>query len=216
MRRTTPRFFQREQASPILDIMADEGSKPSPPPPPPPASGPLPPAPPKPAPTPPPAAPPAPPKPAPTPPPADSTASPGPPKAAPPKGRPQGKKRRPAPKGRPQGKKRRPAPKKGKPGQPPIGKKKGGRIKIKLGLRAKKLSEEADEYTDQIGWTTSGAETVLSDLKDIEEVTKKEPETITHHCTMCGSRMQIPRPKRERYKVICAHPECGHEDQIGF
>ncbi len=196
--------------------MADEGSKPSPPPPPPPASGPLPPAPPKPAPTPPPAAPPAPPKPAPTPPPADSTASPGPPKAAPPKGRPQGKKRRPAPKGRPQGKKRRPAPKKGKPGQPPIGKKKGGRIKIKLGLRAKKLSEEADEYTDQIGWTTSGAETVLSDLKDIEEVTKKEPETITHHCTMCGSRMQIPRPKRERYKVICAHPECGHEDQIGF
>jgi hypothetical protein len=196
--------------------MADEGSKPSPPPPPPPASGPLPPAPPKPAPTPPPAAPPAPPKPAPTPPPADSTESPGPPKAAPPKGRPQGKKRRPAPKGRPQGKKRRPAPKKGKPGQPPIGKKKGGRIKIKLGLRAKKLSEEADEYTDQIGWTTSGAETVLSDLKDIEEVTKKEPETITHHCTMCGSRMQIPRPKRERYKVICAHPECGHEDQIGF
>ncbi len=177
------------------DIMADEGGKPSPPPP---ASAPPPPAPPKPAPP-----PPAPPKPAPSPPPADSPESPGPPKSAPPKGRPQGKKRR-------------PAPKKGKPGQPPIGKKKGGRIKIKLGLRAKKLSEEADEYTDQIGWTTSGAETVLSDLKDIEEVTKKEPETITHHCTMCGSRMQIPRPKRERYKVICAHPECGHEDQIGF
>ena len=195
MRRTTPRFFQREQASPMPDIMADEGGKPSPPPP---ASAPPPPAPPKPAPP-----PPAPPKPAPSPPPADSPESPGPPKSAPPKGRPQGKKRR-------------PAPKKGKPGQPPIGKKKGGRIKIKLGLRAKKLSEEADEYTDQIGWTTSGAETVLSDLKDIEEVTKKEPETITHHCTMCGSRMQIPRPKRERYKVICAHPECGHEDQIGF
>ena len=128
----------------------------------------------------------------------------------------EGKKRRPAPKGRPKGKKRRPAPKKGKPGQPPIGKKKGGRLKIKLGLRAKKLSEEADEYTDQIGWTTSGSETVLSDLKDIDEVVKKEPESVTHHCTMCGSRMQIPRPKRERYKVICAHPECGHEDQIGF
>ena len=202
--RTAPRFFQRETASPMLDIMADEGNKPPPPPPPPPSATPPPPAPPKPAPAPQPAAPPAPPKPAPAPP------------APSPKGRPQGKKRRPAPKGRPQGKKRRPAPKKGKPGQPPIGKKKGGRIKIKLGLRAKKLSEEADEYTDQIGWTTSGAETVLSDLKDIEEVTKKEPETITHHCTMCGSRMQIPRPKRERYKVICAHPECGHEDQIGF
>ena len=184
--------------------MADEGNKPAPPPPPPPSAKPPPPAPPKAAPAPPPAAPPAPPK------------QPAPPAQRPSKGRPQGKKRRPAPKGRPQAKKRRPAPKKGKPGQPPIGKKKGGRIKIKLGLRAKKLSEEADEYTDQIGWTTSGAETVLSDLKDIEEVTKKEPETITHHCTMCGSRMQIPRPKRERYKVICAHPECGHEDRIGF
>ena len=189
--------------------MADEGTKTPPPPPPPTPSAPPPPAPPKPAPAPQPAAPPAPPKPAPAPQPAT-------PQTGPPKGRPKGKKRRPAPKGTPKGKKRRPAPKKGKPGQPPIGKKKGGRLKIKLGLRAKKLSEEADEYTDQIGWTTSGSETVLSDLKDIDEAVKKEPESVTHHCTMCGSRMQIPRPKRERYKVICAHPECGHEDQIGF
>ena len=45
---------------------------------------------------------------------------------------------------------------------------------------------------------------------------KKEPETITHHCSMCGIRMQIPRPTRERYKVVCAYPECGHEDQVGF
>ncbi len=173
--------------------MADEGSKPTPPPPPPPSAAPPPPAPPKPA-----AAP--------------QPAAPRPSNTLPPKKRrPQGKKRRPAPKGRPQGKKRRPAPK----GRPQ-GKKRGGRIKIKLGLRAKKMSEETDEYTDQIGWTTSGAETVLSDLKDIEEVTKKEPETLTHHCSMCGSRMQIPRPKRERYRVICAHPECGHEDRIGF
>ena len=189
--------------------MADEGTKTPPPPPPPTPSAPPPPAPPKPAPAPQPAAPPAPPKPAPAP-------QPAAPRSGPPKGSPKGKKRRPAPKGSPKGKKRRPAPKKGKPGQPPIGKKKGGRLKIKLGLRAKKLSEEADEYTDQIGWTTSGSETVLSDLKDIDEVVKKEPESVTHHCTMCGSRMQIPRPKRERYKVICAHPECGHEDQIGF
>ncbi len=78
------------------------------------------------------------------------------------------------------------------------------------------MSEETDTYTDQIGWTTSGSEIVLSDLKDVEEMEKKEPETHTHHCSMCGSRMEIPRPKRERYKVICAHPECGHEDQIGF
>jgi hypothetical protein len=185
--------------------MADEGSKPSPPPPPPPA----PPAPP---------APPVPPVPT-KPPPAPPTQSPPnrPPEAAPPKGKPQGKRRRPPPKkGKPQGKRRRPPPKKGKPGQPPIGKKRGGRIRIKLGLRAKKMSEETDTYTDQMGWTTSGSEIVLSDLKDAEEMEKKEPETHTHHCSMCGSRMQIPRPKRERYKVICAHPECGHEDQIGF
>ena len=120
------------------------------------------------------------------------------------------------PKGRPKGKKRKPNPKKGKPGTPPITKKKGRRIKIKLGLRAKKLSEDTDSYSDQIGWTTSSSETTLSDFDEVEETISKEPETITHHCTMCGSRMEIPRPKRERYKVICAHPECGHEDQIGF
>ena len=181
--------------------MAGEDNTPPPPPKPAAPAPPPPPPPPKPA--------------APAPPPPNSQQ----PKPAP-KGRPEGK-RRPAPKKgkrRPAPKKgkRRPAPKKGKPGQPPIGRKKGGRIKIKLGLRAKKLSDQTDEYTDQIGWTTSGSETVLSDLNSIEEVTKKEPETLTHHCTMCGSRMEIPRPKRERYKVICAHPECGHEDRVGF
>ena len=50
----------------------------------------------------------------------------------------------------------------------------------------------------------------------IEENIKKEPETLLHQCSMCGIRMEIPRPKRERYKVICAYPECGHEDNIGF
>ena len=152
----------------------------------------------KPAPTPP--APAAPPKPAPA----------APPKRGPPRAKPDGRR----PKAKP--KRQRQAPKKGKPGQPPIGKKKGGRIKIKLGLRSKKISEDTDSYTDQIGWTTSGSETVLSDLKDIEEIEKKEPETITHHCSMCGIRMQIPRPTRERYKVVCAYPECGHEDKVGF
>ena len=148
--------------------------------------------------------PPGPPKPAPaTPPP------PAPPNVAPP---PSQKPANRPPKSKPQGK-RRP---KGKPAQPRKGKKRGGRIKIKLGLRAKKLAEDTDTYTDQIGWTTSASETVLSDLKDAEELVKKEPETLTHHCTMCGSRMEIPRPKRDRYKVICAHPECGHEDRIGF
>ncbi len=195
--------------------MADEGSRQTPPPPPP--------GPPKPAPAPQPTTPPGPPKPAPAtpPPPAPPNVAPPPsqkPANRPPKSKPQGKRRpkgKPAnrpPKSKPQGK-RRP---KGKPAQPRKGKKRGGRIKIKLGLRAKKLAEDTDTYTDQIGWTTSASETVLSDLKDAEELVKKEPETLTHHCTMCGSRMEIPRPKRDRYKVICAHPECGHEDRIGF
>ncbi len=94
--------------------------------------------------------------------------------------------------------------------------KKGRRIKIKLGLRAKKISEEVDSYTDQIGWTTSTSDTTLSDFDESEEIVKREPDTLIHHCSMCGSRMEIPKPKRERYKVICAHPECGHEDIIGY
>jgi len=27
--------------------------------------------------------------------------------------------------------------------------------------------------------------------------------------------MRIPKPTRDRYTVICAYPECGHEDSIG-
>ncbi len=50
----------------------------------------------------------------------------------------------------------------------------------------------------------------------MEVVTKKGPETTTHQCTMCGARMEIPAPKRDRYKVICAHPDCGHVDVIGL
>ena len=193
---TAPRFFQREPASPTSDSVADEQIKPPPPPPP---RAPPPPAPPKPRAPP----PPAPPKP-------QATSPP-----APPKPRPKPRKK---PSVKPKGKRRRrPAPKKGKPGQPPVGeKKKGRRIRIKLGLRANRISEEVDTYTDQIGWTTSSSEMVLSDYKEEEEIVKKEPDTLIHHCTMCGSRMEIPKPKREKYKVICAHPECGHEDNIGF
>jgi hypothetical protein len=53
-------------------------------------------------------------------------------------------------------------------------------------------------------------------FEDYEDPTPQEPEIVTHQCTMCGAMMRIPRPKRERYKVICAHPECGHSDFIGI
>jgi len=26
---------------------------------------------------------------------------------------------------------------------------------------------------------------------------------------------QIPKPKRARYKVECANPDCGHGDELG-
>ncbi|MBR79207.1 MAG: hypothetical protein CMA88_00250 [Euryarchaeota archaeon] len=156
----------------------------------------------------------------PAPPPPSAPPPTAPPKSVPPSKKPAPKARpkpRRKPPGKPKGRKgKRPAPRKSKPGQPPVGEKKGRRIKIKLGLRANRISEDVDTYTDQIGWTTSSSETVLSDLKDAEEIVKKEPDTLMHHCSMCGSRMEIPKPKRDRYKVICAHPECGHEDNIGL
>ena len=97
-----------------------------------------------------------------------------------------------------------------KPGSAP--KKKGRRIKIKLGLRQNRLTEEEDTYHDQVGWTVS--QEVLEPLDAVEE--KHKPEVVNHQCSMCGSIMQIPQPKRERYKVICAYSECGHEDMIGI
>jgi hypothetical protein len=94
----------------------------------------------------------------------------------------------------------------------PTPKKKGRRIKIKLGLKQKFLSSDEDTYEDQVGWTVSQA--VLEPLEDVEEIQK--PEVVSHQCSMCGSIMQIPQPKRDRYKVICAYSECGHEDMIGI
>ena len=157
-----------------------------------------PPPPPKKAPPPPKKAPPPPPKKA--PPPAPKKAPP-PPKKAPPPGK---RKKRPAPP-----KKGRKGKRKPKEGQP---KKKGRRIKIKLRLKQSTISEEDDSYTDQVGWT------VTHDEMDefIEEPVNKEPEIVDHQCSMCGSMMRIPRPKRDRYTVICAYPECGHEDTIGM
>ena len=94
----------------------------------------------------------------------------------------------------------------------PTPKKKGRRIRIKLGLKQKFLSSDEDTYEDQVGWTVSQA--VLEPLEDVEEIQK--PEVVSHQCSMCGSIMQIPQPKRDRYKVICAYSECGHEDMIGI
>ena len=143
-------------------------------------------------------------------PPPPKKAPPPPPKKAPPpptkKAPPPPKKRRKAPPPK-KGRKGKRKPKK-KEAQP---KKKGRRIKIKLRLKQSSISDEDDSYTDQVGWTVTQDE--MDDY--IEEPVNKEPEIVDHQCTMCGAMMRIPRPKRDRYTVICAHPECNHEDTIG-
>ena len=116
-------------------------------------------------------------------------APPPPPKKAPPKGKPRGKPR----------------------GKPKSKAKKGRRIKINLRLRQSKITEEDDSYSDQLGWTVSN-----EDFEEPEAPINKEPESITHQCSFCGAMMRIPKPTRDRYTVVCAHPECGHEDKIGF
>ena len=119
---------------------------------------------------------------------------PPPPPPPPPKGK----------KGPPPPPKARKAPPQGKP------KKRGRKIRIKLGLKQSKIKEEKESYEDQVGWTVT--QQILEPYEDLEA---QEAEVVTHQCSMCGSIMQIPQPKRERYKVICAYSECGHEDVIG-
>ena len=131
--------------------------------------------------------------------------------------------KRPAPKGKGKPPSKRGPPPKGKPKAPPTKKPKGKpksrpaqkkkkrrRLRIKLGLRESEISDESGRYKDEVGWTSAG--TILDDLEDTRP---KEPEVITHQCSMCGSILQIPKPKRDRYKVQCAYPECGHADMIG-
>jgi len=95
----------------------------------------------------------------------------------------------------------------------PLKKKAGGkkrrRRKMKLTLRSKGIKGKSN-YQDKVGWSTDDTGQVLHD-----EDKSSEPQEIEHQCSMCGSMMRIPRPTRDRYKVVCAHPECGHEDEGG-
>ena len=152
-----------------------------------------------------------PPPPPPPPPPKGKKGPPPPPKArkAPPPPKP---KKAPPPQGKRLRPKTRKRPVSGKPKAPPQGKpkKRGRKIRIKLGLKQSKIKEEKESYEDQVGWTVT--QQILEPYEDLEA---QEAEVVTHQCSMCGSIMQIPQPKRERYKVICAYSECGHEDVIG-
>ena len=119
------------------------------------------------------------------------------------------------------GKKAPPPPPKKAPLPPPAKKKKAPpnkpakksrRIRIKLGLRQNRIRDETEEVVpEDIGWTMS-----QEDFDVFEEPESNEPEIVSHQCSMCGSIMQIPAPKRDRYEVHCAYPECGHVDKFGI
>ena len=85
------------------------------------------------------------------------------------------------------------------------------RRRLRLKMRSTTIVDEEDSYTDRIGWNTSVG-TVLEDNEEIVE----EPKTITHQCSMCGSMMTVPKPKRERYRIVCTYPQCGHSDTVGI
>ena len=86
----------------------------------------------------------------------------------------------------------------------PSGKKKRRRKKLRLTLKSRNI-KETDTYSDQVGWETSRA------LEDPNAgATPNEPEFLRHQCTLCGSIMQAPKPKRARYTITC--PNCEHQD----
>lgn len=81
--------------------------------------------------------------------------------------------------------------------------------KVKLTLKSRTIKDEGG-YSDRVGWSsleTSGR--VLDDApKDAV------PDIWKHQCSSCGSMLQIPRPKRDRYKVVCPH--CEQVDELSM
>ena len=106
---------------------------------------------------------------------------------------------------------RKAAPAKGVRKRPATGgKRKRRKRKMKLTLRSRGIKNK-EEYRDNIGWTTIG-----TSQEAAEAGTESLPDIVMHQCSMCGAMNKIPRPKRDRYKVICAQEECGNEDKVGF
>lgn len=93
----------------------------------------------------------------------------------------------------------------GNPAKAPTGKKKRRRKKIRLTLKSKAI-KKTDSYSDQIGWETTGNVLTGESKKD------NTPTEIKHQCSLCGTVMVIPKPKRVKYTVTCPH--CEHEDKF--
>ena len=89
------------------------------------------------------------------------------------------------------------------------GGKKRRRRKLKLTLRSRTIKKN-ESYIDKVGWSQAGA------TGDDTSTGPVAPEVIRHQCTMCGAMNQIPKPKRDRYKIECANTDCGNVDQVGI
>tara|TARA_B100000609_G_scaffold65339_1_gene51517 strand:+ start:256 stop:552 length:297 start_codon:yes stop_codon:yes gene_type:complete len=92
-------------------------------------------------------------------------------------------------------------------GAAPGGGKKRKRRKMRLTLKSRGLKKDQG-YADKVGWSQ-----VSNDAP--KNTGPVEPQTIRHQCTFCGAVLQIPKPKRSKYKVECAHPDCDHIDEVG-
>ena len=112
---------------------------------------------------------------------------------------------------------RRPQPLPGMPMPPPMPKKKKPvkkkrfrlKKKIKLSLKSSTISDSNEGYNEMAGWTSNSNTSIL----DQKETPKKEPDFIKHQCGLCGAVMQVPKPKRAKYSIICPH--CEHEESFG-
>ena len=93
-----------------------------------------------------------------------------------------------------------------KPTKTREGKGRRKRRKMKLSLRSRSVKKTQD-HRETAGWSK------IQDPKKVDDG-PQEPEIIRHQCTYCGAMMRIPKPKRARYQVECAHPDCDHVDTI--
>ena len=94
-------------------------------------------------------------------------------------------------------------------GAPKKSRGKGGRKKrrkIKLSLRSRSVKKE-QSHLDSVGWSK------IKEQK-AEDTGPKEPEIVNHQCSFCGAMNRIPKPKRAKYQVECANPDCVHVDSI--
>ena len=89
------------------------------------------------------------------------------------------------------------------------GGKKRRRRRMKLTLRSRSIKKD-ENYSERAGWSQ------VKSTQDDAPTGPTAPEVIRHQCTMCGAMNQIPKPKRDRYKIECANPDCGNVDQVGI